>query len=591
VGILGRNGAGKSTLLDIIAGIRQPTTGTVKVNGRLIALAGMGAGFNKEFTGRENVMLNGLILGMERREILKRFEDIAALADIGDFMDQQLKTYSSGMRSRLGFAVAANVEPDVLILDETLAVGDAVYKQTALRKMYELRDSGTTILFVSHSAKMVKEFCTQAILLHEGRLLEFGEVTQVIDRYQNLVSSAKTQGNRQSEDGKQPPNNGWHNWRNSLGGTLTTGPVVARNADGRLEVFARGTDNALWHIRQTSPNNGWSGWSSLGRALTTDPVVARNADGRLEVFVRGTDTALWHIWQTSPNNGWSDWNFLKGVLTSKPVVARNADGRLEVFMRGTDNALWHKWQTSPKHSVILDEEGKSLEDPTFKEDRAFARRVAHLRSGTGEARIQGVELYDEYLRQVDTVASGSTVIVRVYLEYLEAVKDSELIVALRDEAGSGQTQGQESQFYGPNLGYVLELYERYREDPKSVDERTRDFFETWSPPWVEANGHAPAVAGELFSASTPLEVGSLEMEKGERVVVDFTFKVPLREGRYSISAGVRASGEDTYLDRVDVATTLRIEYPQDRRPCRGVVHLPTEIKVHAPGGERQGRSA
>jgi hypothetical protein len=322
--------------------------------------------------------------------------------------------------------------------------------------------------------------------------------------------------------------------------------------------------------------------------------VSRNADGRLEVFVRGTDNALWHKWQTSPNNGWSrSWNSLRGILVGEPAVSRNADGRLEVFIRGTDNALWHIWQTSPKNGVFLNEEREVLEDPTlFKEDPAFARRVAHLRSGTGEAKIQGVALLDELLGEVDTVASGSTVTVRVHLEYLEAVEDSELIIALRDEAELGQTHRQESQFYGPNLGYVLDLYERYREDPKSIDERTRDFFETWSPPWVEANGHAPAVTGELFSASTGPEGGSLkEMEKGERVVVDFTFRVPLREGRYSISAGVRASGEGTYLDRVDVATTLRIEYPQDRRPCRGVVHLPTEIKVHAPEGARQGRSA
>jgi acylphosphatase len=135
---------------------------------------------------------------------------------------------------------------------------------------------------------------------------------------------------------------GWQ----SLGGGLTGGPVVATNADGRLEVFVWGTDNALWHIWQTVPNGGWSGWSSLGGGLTSNPTVGRNADGRLEVFVRGTDNSLYHIWQM-PTGGWSAWNPLGGGLTGGPVVATNADGRLEVFVWGTDNALWHIWQTVP----------------------------------------------------------------------------------------------------------------------------------------------------------------------------------------------------------------------------------------------------
>jgi peptidoglycan hydrolase-like protein with peptidoglycan-binding domain/acylphosphatase len=144
------------------------------------------------------------------------------------------------------------------------------------------------------------------------------------------------------------PNNGWSGWA-SLGGAITTDPVVAQNADGRLEVFARGTDNAVWHKWQTAPNNGWSGWASLSGVITSNIAVGRNADGRLEIFARGTDNALWHKWQTAPNNGWSGWASLSGVITSNIAVGRNADGRMEVFVRGTDNALWHKWQTAPNN--------------------------------------------------------------------------------------------------------------------------------------------------------------------------------------------------------------------------------------------------
>ncbi|HEX6710836.1 MAG TPA: ABC transporter ATP-binding protein [Rubrobacter sp.] len=191
LGILGRNGAGKSTLLQIISGVLQPTTGTVEVNGRLIAIFGLGSGFNPEFTGRENAMLNGLILGIARKEMLDRFDEITAFADIGEFMDQPVRTYSSGMKSRLGFAVAVNVEPDILVIDEALSAGDAAFKKKALQRMYDLRDSGTTVLFVSHSMGMVKRFCTDAVLLHKGHIVATGNPEEVVDEYRDVLENAQ----------------------------------------------------------------------------------------------------------------------------------------------------------------------------------------------------------------------------------------------------------------------------------------------------------------------------------------------------------------------------------------------------------------
>ncbi len=210
--------------------------------------------------------------------------------------------------------------------------------------------------------------------------------------------------------------------------------------------------------------------------------------------------------------------------------------------------------------------------------------MARFRSGTGEARIRGVELLDKRLRAVRAVTSGSTVTVRVYLE---AVKDGELVIGLRDEVRPKQAARQKDQFYGPNLGYVLELYESYKENPKSVDRQTRQFFRSWRPPQLGTNGQASAAAGELFSASAALGESPLE---DERVVVDFTFQVPLRKGRYSISAGVRASGEEAYQDKIDVVTTFRITPPHDEEPSQGIVQLPTEVKVHTPEGDRRSRS-
>ena len=200
LGIMGRNGAGKSTLLSIISGVSQPTTGSVEVNGRLAAIFGVGAGFNPEFTGRENVMLNGLILGIERHEILDRFPDIEAFADIGEFIDMPVRTYSSGMRSRLGFAVAVNVEPEILVIDEALSAGDQAFKKRAIQRMYDLRDSGTTVLFVTHSMGMIRKFCTDAVLLHQGRLVGTGTPDEVADQYQEIVTKAQEKYGKTAND-------------------------------------------------------------------------------------------------------------------------------------------------------------------------------------------------------------------------------------------------------------------------------------------------------------------------------------------------------------------------------------------------------
>ncbi|CAA9421460.1 Teichoic acid export ATP-binding protein TagH [uncultured Rubrobacteraceae bacterium] len=204
LGIIGRNGAGKSTLLQIVSGVLQPTTGTVEVNGRLTAIFGLGSGFNPEFTGRENAMMNGLILGMDRREMLDRFEEIEAFADIGDFIDQPVRTYSSGMKSRLGFAVAVNVEPDILVIDEALSAGDAAFKKKALRRMYDLRDSGTTVLFVSHSMGMVSRFCTDAVLLHRGHMIASGTPDEIVGEYREVLEKSQDQkGAKNAERDRQ----------------------------------------------------------------------------------------------------------------------------------------------------------------------------------------------------------------------------------------------------------------------------------------------------------------------------------------------------------------------------------------------------
>jgi ABC-type polysaccharide/polyol phosphate transport system ATPase subunit len=181
--IVGENGCGKSTLLQICAGILQPTSGTVNVNGRVAALLELGAGFNPEFSGRDNVYLNGAILGFSAAEMDRRFPDITEFAEIGDFIHQPVKTYSSGMIVRLAFAVAIHVEPEVLLVDEALAVGDIYFRQRCMRKVHELRNRGVTILFVSHSTSEVKALGDRAMWLDHGNVADIGPVDRVVTKY------------------------------------------------------------------------------------------------------------------------------------------------------------------------------------------------------------------------------------------------------------------------------------------------------------------------------------------------------------------------------------------------------------------------
>lgn len=184
VGIIGRNGSGKSTLLQMICGTLTPTSGAVETRGRIAALLELGSGFNPEFTGRENVYMNAAVLGLSREEINERFDDIAAFADIRQFMDQPVKTYSSGMVARLAFSVAVQVDPDVLVVDEALSVGDMAFQEKSFTRMKRIRDAGTTILFVSHSTSAVRNFCDRAIWLDTGRMRAIGERLAVCDEYQ-----------------------------------------------------------------------------------------------------------------------------------------------------------------------------------------------------------------------------------------------------------------------------------------------------------------------------------------------------------------------------------------------------------------------
>ena len=192
-GVIGRNGSGKSTALKLVAGITKPTQGTVRVEGRISALIELGAGFHPEISGRENVFINGIMLGLTKREIQERFDEIVDFAELREFIDAPVKTYSSGMYMRLGFAVAIHVDPDVLLVDEVLAVGDEGFTHKCLDKFGEFRRRGKTILLVTHSLNLVERFCDEAIWLDAGRAMTYGDPKRVVDAYLTKVEERESQ--------------------------------------------------------------------------------------------------------------------------------------------------------------------------------------------------------------------------------------------------------------------------------------------------------------------------------------------------------------------------------------------------------------
>ena len=232
VGVVGPNGCGKSTLLQIIAGTLEPTHGSVHVGGRVAALLELGAGFNPELTGVENVLMNAALMGFSRRETERLLPGIERFAEIGDFIRQPVKTYSSGMYVRLAFAIAASAEPEIFVVDEALAVGDAVFQHRCLRRLKEMQANGATVLFVSHDAAAVRALCSRAVLLNAGRLVADGAPVDVLNRYQKIIMEREEayesgQAGKQDADaaGESPADN-----------TLPPLTYSYRHGDGSAEI-------------------------------------------------------------------------------------------------------------------------------------------------------------------------------------------------------------------------------------------------------------------------------------------------------------------------------------------------------------------
>ena len=203
VGLIGSNGSGKSTLLKTVAGILKPTTGSIRVDGRVAALIELGAGFHPEISGRENIYINGAVLGLSRRQINRRFDDIVEFSGLADFIEEPVKNYSSGMYVRLGFAVAIHTDPDILMVDEVLAVGDEAFSHRCLRRIEEFLAAGNTLLLVSHSLDLIEEVCDRVLWIEGGELRASGLPRRVVDAYRGSIAAAEGQAHRQAKEERE----------------------------------------------------------------------------------------------------------------------------------------------------------------------------------------------------------------------------------------------------------------------------------------------------------------------------------------------------------------------------------------------------
>jgi ABC-type polysaccharide/polyol phosphate transport system ATPase subunit len=299
VGVMGRNGSGKSTLLKILSRVTAPTEGKAHLYGRLASLLEVGTGFNYELTGKENVFLNGSILGLKDREIRARYDSIVEFAEIADFMDTPVKRYSSGMRVRLAFAVAAHLDPDILILDEVLAVGDAKFQEKCLNRIDDIRGSGVTVLFVSHSSQLVSKLCTKGLVLSEGRVVATGTAKQAIERYHHIlglkISEDLPEGIVEGNVGLYAGKLAELLLRELPEGSIAT-QIPLEMEDGVLSLELGWTSQSRMKTLRTDPT--WNGAPDIAIQILSNSKSEAQAQQAIDKLMRAGATEVWIVYKS-----------------------------------------------------------------------------------------------------------------------------------------------------------------------------------------------------------------------------------------------------------------------------------------------------
>ena len=336
-GIIGRNGSGKSTMLKLVAGITKPTTGTVHVDGRISALIELGAGFHPEISGRENVFINGIMLGLSKKEVARRFDEIVEFAELRDFIDAPVKTYSSGMYMRLGFAVAVNVDPEVLLVDEVLAVGDEAFTHKCLDKFGEFRRRGKTILLVTHSLNLIERFCDEALWLDGGETQAVGDPRRVVDAYLTAIEHSEER-------------------------TLAEADAKVREKSGRADLLGSAPQ-----IVETGPDtpsvHALEGrWGS--REVEIVEVVLRDREGQPSHVFQSGDPVSLHL-KVRAKHSVSDFAFGVGLFNAEGVCCYGTNTHLEDLVPDT---------LAGEAEIAFEIDTLDLVDGTYKLDVAVHKR-------------------------------------------------------------------------------------------------------------------------------------------------------------------------------------------------------------------------
>lgn len=429
VGIIGQNGSGKSTLLSILAGVLEPSGGSYEVNGKVSAILELGSGFHPEFTGRDNVYMYGSIMGLSKDEIDQKFDEILHFSELGDFINQPLRTYSSGMIVRLAFSVAVNVNSDILIVDEALAVGDAIFQHRCFRKIREMQEAGKTILYVGHDTEAVRNLCNYAMLLDGGRIIERGDANTVVNKYHALIAERERTYNEGNLEERGEILKEEYEVVYNFVDNLKTAKKKCQQPDfvreqvlevmstPRKVIFAHPPSEIEYDLKVEQG-------ASIAFAIGLLPGAwdKMKQGVRFDIYVKcdGVEKNIFsRVIEPKKNQHEKGWNNFRIGLEDY----YGKDVSIKFVTSGTGEDLSHCWATWGWPKVTIYEEN-DLEQPQDSNDRVNNKSDIKMgvRFGTGEAEVLKVEMLDKNDNPKNIFQSGEESKIRIYIKLNKSIE-------------------------------------------------------------------------------------------------------------------------------------------------------------------------